>query len=69
MKIVEKEDVLNILYHTKILVEKALKCSNSHEEAAEKLGISVRTLYRHKVSFELSIKPRKIYKHSLKKRA
>jgi hypothetical protein len=47
------EEILNIEYHTKRLVLKALNQEATIEAAATKLNISVRTLHRYKVQFKI----------------
>jgi hypothetical protein len=39
------EQILNIDYHTKLLIIKALNRTSSHEKAAKALGISERNLF------------------------
>lgn len=40
-------ETLNIDYHVKILLLKALNSSNTQVEAAEKLKVAIRTVYRY----------------------
>lgn len=49
------EEVLNINHHVKILVMKALTRKPNHGEAAAALGISLRTLHRYKVQFNIKL--------------
>ena len=53
------EEILNIEYHTKILVIKALNRSGMSCEAAQLLGISERTLYRYKKQYNIGYDPKK----------
>jgi hypothetical protein len=43
-----QEEILNIEYHTKRLVVKALNTCGTHEAAAARLGICTRTVFRLK---------------------
>jgi hypothetical protein len=49
----QQEEILNIEFHRKRLFLKALNCSDSFEEAAEKLGVNTRTIFRWKVSWNI----------------
>jgi hypothetical protein len=49
------EEILNIEYHTKRLVLKALNQEETIETAATKLNISVRTLHRYKVVWNIQL--------------
>jgi transcriptional regulator with PAS, ATPase and Fis domain len=47
------EEILNIDYHTKRLIVKALNKSATHEKAAKALGISERNLFRLKKQYNI----------------
>lgn len=47
------EEILNIDYHVKQLVLKALKRAATHQEAAKLLGITVRSLCNYKYRFNI----------------
>ena len=47
-------ETLNIDFHRKDLIIKALNKSSNCDEAAAKLGISVRTLYKYKRTYKVS---------------
>ena len=46
-------EILNIEYHTRRLILKALNSSRTHVEAANKLGITDRTLYKMKKEYNI----------------
>ena len=46
-------EILNIWYHKKRLVLKALNTCDTVQVAAEKLGISVRSIYRYMGDMEI----------------
>jgi len=48
-----KEEILNIEYYYKIFSIKALNKSKTNKEAAQKLGITERTLYRYKKQYNI----------------
>lgn len=48
-----KDEILNIEYHVKIMVLKALNRTDNNNDACKLLGISVRTLFRYKISFNI----------------
>jgi hypothetical protein len=50
-----EEEILNIEYHTKRLVLKALNQEETIEAAANQLNISVRTLHRYKVKYNIQL--------------
>jgi predicted DNA-binding transcriptional regulator YafY len=47
------EEILNIEYHRKDLIIKALNRKRTHKEAATALGVSVRTLMRDKRTYNI----------------
>lgn len=47
------EEILNIEYHVKRMIVKALNNTQTHEDAALLLGITVRTLYRYKAQYNV----------------
>lgn len=49
------EEILNIEYHTKRPVLKALNQESTIEAAATKLNLSVRTLHRYKVNYNIQL--------------
>ena len=48
-----KEEILNIEYYYKTFSIKALNKSKTNKEAAQKLGITERTLYRYKKQYNI----------------
>jgi transcriptional regulator with GAF, ATPase, and Fis domain len=47
------QDILNIDYHIKGLIVKALNRTSSHEKAAKALGISERNLFRLRKQYNI----------------
>jgi transposase len=46
-------EILNIEFHTIRLVVKSLNCTKNSKEAAEKLGISKKTLYNYMRQYDI----------------
>ena len=46
-------EILNIEYHVKRMVIKALNQTQSHEAAGRLLGVTGRTVYRYKRQFDI----------------
>lgn len=47
------EEILNIEYHRKVLIIKALNRKSNYIQAAKALGVSKRTLQRHIVIYNI----------------